>query len=88
MGFNGTIAEDNSEIRKLNNEILELKSILLSGKAKGLSSEKYILDFENFELDILFSSNRKKAKILVIDEVISIQIKDNIVRINTDGIVI
>jgi len=88
MSFDGTLAGDNKEIRELNEKILELKSILLDRENMGLSVDKYILDFENFEIEVLFSANRKRAKISIEDEVISVQIGDSTIRIGADGTLI
>lgn len=88
MAVNGTLKGDNEEIRRLNEELLEIKEVLLSISDKGVKHESYILDFEEFELDILFSENKSRAKISISDGIISILIGQNTVRVNSDGTVI
>jgi hypothetical protein len=89
MAVDGTLKGDNEEIARLNKELLEVKEKLLNvAPQSGLAQEGYITDFEDFEIEILFSENRKKAKISVIEEVITIIINGNTIRIDSNGTII
>ena len=82
--FNGTIKQDNAEISKLNETLLDLTS-----KISKLPTENkdtgYILDFEDFFIDLYFSDNSKKAKLSIIDGKISISINNKNIIISSDG---
>lgn len=86
MAFDGTISGDNAEILRLNNEILELKRLL--SVAPSMSKKEYVLDFEEYELDILFSGNTARAKISIENESISISIGDKTTTVGKDGEVV
>jgi len=86
MGFNGQLNDDNAEIATLNQEILKLKEELLSHS--GFRVENYILDFEDYEIEVFFGDNKKKAMIVIEDDAILIKIDGNVVKVGSDGFVI
>lgn len=86
MAFDGTISGDNKEILRLNDEILELKKLLSLSPA--MSRKEYVLDFEKYELDILFSGNTARAKISIENESISISIGDKTTTVDKDGAIV
>ena len=86
MGFNGKLKDDNATIAALNEEILKMKEEMLS--YAGFSVENYILDFEDYEIEVLFGDNKKKALIVVEDDAISVKINGNTVKVGADGSVI
>jgi len=86
MGFNGKLKDDNAEIARLNQEIFKLKEELFS--YSGLKTEKYVLDFEDYEIEILFGDNKKKALIVIEDDAVLVKIEGNTVKVGADGSVI
>jgi RNase P/RNase MRP subunit p29 len=89
MPFNGTIQSDNDEISVLNKELLAIKAELLTmvGK-KALGQEGYIMDFEKFEMEILFSESRKRANLSIENDIITFVINNVTIRIDSNGTII
>ena len=86
--YTGTIEEENSILEGINNNFMELEKDISDLSQESSVFEKHIVDFEQYEIDVYFETNLKKATIAVTDNNIEIRIGDNIVRIDADGNVV
>lgn len=83
--YTGKISEENSIIGVINENFAYLESILQSLSDESMIFEKHIVDFENYEMSLYFSENKKRADISVLNDIITIKIGDNEVKIDSDG---
>lgn len=83
--YRGTISQENSIIRQINDALLEIEKQINSIPDEQMVFEKHITDFENYEVSVFFSNNKKSANITIDDDYIVIKIGDNTIRVDSDG---
>lgn len=86
--YTGTIDQENTIIGKINENFTQIEESIASLESETLYFETHVVDFEEYELDIYFSTNKKKATILVQDEQIEVTINDITIKIDSDGNVV
>lgn len=86
--YSGTLIEENAILEQINKNFTTLEEKIFDLPQDSMKFEQHIIDFEEYEIDIYFEANLKKATISVNDSYIEVQIGEKIVRISADGDVI
>ncbi len=86
--YTGELQEENLILEAIQYNFSELEEQISQMPREDMMFEKHIIDFEQYEMDVYFEDNLKKAKIVISDSVIEVKIGSNIVRIDIDGNVI
>jgi aspartokinase len=86
--YTGTISQENEIITQINNSLVEIEEMIQGIPDEQMSFDSYITDFEKYEMDIYFSDNKNKATISIEEDIISVSIAGNVVRLDADGNII
>lgn len=86
--YTGTIDQENGIIGKVNENFTLLEEQISNLNQDTLSFETHVVDFEEYEIDVYFSENKKKATIVVQDSKIEVTINGITTKIDSDGNVV
>lgn len=87
-GYTGALAEENEILYKINENFFKIENMIQNIPDAQMSFDKHIADFEEYEIDLYFSGNKKIAHLTIEDDVITIKINNNTIKIDSDGNVI
>ena len=86
--YSGTIGEENSILESIQKNFTELADKIDLLPSDVMQFETHVIDFEQYEIDVYFEDNLKKARIVINDSNIEIRIGDKIVKVSSDGDVV
>jgi len=86
--YTGTLEQENDIVGAINRNFIEIEKEIQSLSDDVMFFDRHIIDFEEYEIDLYFSDNKKKANVRVDDEFIIITIGDKQIRIDRDGNVV
>ncbi len=86
--YNGTMEQENSIVGKINKNFIDIEKTISEISNERMYFEKHIIDFEEYEIDLYFSDNKKKITLKIDVEDIVISISGNEIRIDRDGNVV
>ena len=84
--YTQSLAEENKIIDQINENFDELLSMVEN--MSQVEYSEFIPDFESYSIDLFFSDNKKKANIEVFEDVITVIINSQTIRIDADGNII
>jgi len=84
-GYTGTISEENSIVSQINDNFFEIEKMILDLPDDQIVFQDHITDFEQYQIDVYFSDNKKSFKLIVDDNNIVLQFKDKEIRLDSDG---
>ena len=87
-GYTGTLAEENAIIGDINENFFEIEKLIQSLPDTQMNFDSHIADFEEYSIDVYFSTNKKVANITVQDDAIIVSINNIEIKIDTDGNII
>lgn len=86
--YTGKLEQENKIIENINSNFSEIEESINLLPDKSTQFEKYVVDFEDYEIDLYFSENKTKATLSIKNENIFIKINDKTIEIDADGNII
>ncbi len=83
--YTGTIDQENDVIGLINTNFIEIEKKIEEIGEENMQFVEHIVDFEEYEIDLYYSDNKKKFSIVLDDDIIVVKVADNEIRIDSDG---
>ncbi len=86
--YTGKISEENDIVGVINENFTYLEDLIQSMPSDSVTFEKHVVDFESYNISLYFSENKNRADISVLNNIITVKIGSNEIKIDADGNII